>query len=530
MVLTVAQCTTFYTHADQMGVSAATYAQLQVEGITSVDDLADFDKDSLKQLAGNLQRPGGRVPDPTPGAAAGATIPTPAFVFGAKSHHRMMVSSNLVKYYLTTGRATSAANMQWNTVGKNFDIQWKALCDRKEENEPEVPKITKALPIIKWTEAFSDNMNRVIGVRTIPLAYIIRPEVQVPAAAPPLTQGEPHSNEHGSVEAELIARASHNHALYRDDNAAVYFKLEEATRGTQYAASIKTFQRAKNGRGAWLALTSQYAGVDKWEAEIKRQEQLLHTRIWKGQSSFALESFITQHRNAYVSMQACAEHIQYQLPNEHSRVGFLLEGIQCPDPGLQAAMASIKTDNGQGGLRNDFEAAVSHLLPYDPVAKKRSAGTKRGQATISFTEGEEAEVSSTIAKKSIGSTGVHLRYYKAEEYKKLSDEQKAELKEWRSNNPSETKKSKKDKSFKGKEGHMKFNKFNKQVASLVTKQIETQLKKMSEDESKTEVDEAAISSLIEEAVNKRITATIAQPATKKVTLTGILKNAKNSRE
>ena len=36
-------------------------------------------------------------------------------------------------------------------------------------------------------------------------------------------------------------------------------------------------------------------------------------------------------------MQASAEHVQYQLPNEHSRVGFLIEAIQCSDPRLQAA-------------------------------------------------------------------------------------------------------------------------------------------------------------------------------------------------
>ena len=82
-------------------------------------------------------------------------------------------------------------------------------------------------------------------------------------------------------------------------------------------------------------------------------------------------------------MQASAEHVQYQLPNEHSRVGFLLEAIQCSDPGLQAAMASIKTDNGLEGMRNNFEATSAHLLPYDPVAKKRSSGQKRGSAQIS---------------------------------------------------------------------------------------------------------------------------------------------------
>ena len=40
-------------------------------------------------------------------------------------------------------------------------------------------------------------------------------------------------------------------------------------------------------------------------------------------------------------MQASAEHVQYQLPNEHSRVGSLLEAIQRSDPGLQAPMATI---------------------------------------------------------------------------------------------------------------------------------------------------------------------------------------------
>ena len=104
----------------------------------------------------------------------------------------------------------------------------------------------------------------------------------------------------------------------------------------QYQLSLSRKEKLEGG--AWKALTSQYASKDKWEAEIKCQEQLLNTRIWKGQSNFSLENFISQHRNAYVSMQASAEHVQYQLPNEHSRVGFLLE---CSDPGLQAAMASV---------------------------------------------------------------------------------------------------------------------------------------------------------------------------------------------
>jgi hypothetical protein len=64
-------------------------------------------------------------------------------------------------------------------VTKNFEVQWKAVKDKNEEDTPDVPKIMKTLPIMNWTEAFTDFLDRVIGVRTIPLCCVIREEVQV---------------------------------------------------------------------------------------------------------------------------------------------------------------------------------------------------------------------------------------------------------------------------------------------------------------------------------------------------------------
>ena len=302
MVLTQLQTTAFFESPDQLGIPHETMVQIQREGIQAVADLADFEKQELQQLADNLRKPGGRIPDLNPNAAPGATIPTPASTYGAKSQKRLTVACDLVRYYQTVGRDLTSANIQWNQVMSNFEIQWKALNDRKDEDYPDVPTITKALPIIKWTEAFQDFLHKVIGARMIPLAYVIRTDPQVPGIAPTLAPNQPHSTEHGSVEEELIARASHTHALFRDDNSVVYYHLEKATRGTSYAASIKPFTRAKDGRGAWKALTSQYAGKDKWEAEIKRQEQLLHTRIWKGQSNFSLE---TSFPNIEMPMSPC---------------------------------------------------------------------------------------------------------------------------------------------------------------------------------------------------------------------------------
>jgi hypothetical protein len=56
-------------------------------------------------------------------------------------------------------------------------------------------------------------------------------------------------------------------------------------------------------------------------------------------------------------------------------------------------MASIKTDQSTNGLRNDFEAAATHILPYDPMQKKIvDHGTKRDPAEISDATGNEAWV------------------------------------------------------------------------------------------------------------------------------------------
>jgi hypothetical protein len=130
--------------------------------------------------------------------------------------------------------------------------------------------------------------------------------------------------------------------------------------------------------------------------------------------------------------------IEYQLPNKHSRVGYLLDSVQNNDPGLQAGLANVRLDKQHGGMRSDFEATVAHILPYCPVAKKRTTGVKRGAADISvtFVEAATAEIASFGAKSGVGKTRVHLRFHKHAAYQQLSSEQKAELKEWREKEPS----------------------------------------------------------------------------------------------
>jgi len=531
MVFTVAQTTAFFTDADQLAITAETRIQLATEGLANVEDLAEFDDESLKQITDNLRRPGGRIPDPNPGAAPGATIATPSFIFGAKSQLRLKAAITIARYYETVGRVPSAGNMRWNPVIKTFIEHWKALKARKETANPEVPKISKTLHIMKWTEAFSDFARRVVGTRTIPLSYVIRDEVTVPAAAPALMANQPYAEVFGSVEEELMARASHTHALYREDNAALYFFLEEATRSTMYASSIQPFSRRKDGRGAWTAITKQYAGKDKWASELKLQDDLLHTRKWKGQTNFSLDKFISQHRNAFVSMQQCAEHVEFQLPNAYSRVGYLLDAIETSDASLQAAMALVRNDETPvTGKRSDFEATAACLLPHDPVAKKRNTNPQRNRGA------EVSAIDSSKIKSGIGATGVPLRYHKREEYNKLSPAQKKELHEWRESDSTTKKTNPDDKgkrtSSSGSDSHT-TKKMKRLISSAVADELKLRKEAKSDTDQKVE-DGAYLLSLVQaHASSTTATTPTAAAATPKsppaVTLQSILKRAANGR-
>ena len=55
MVFTAVQRTAFFENNNQMGIPHASVMQLQDEGIISPDDLMDFDRDTIKQIAEMLK-------------------------------------------------------------------------------------------------------------------------------------------------------------------------------------------------------------------------------------------------------------------------------------------------------------------------------------------------------------------------------------------------------------------------------------------------------------------------------------------
>jgi len=147
----------------------------------------------------------------------------------AKSKMSLFVALDVAKYYEKTDRDLIPSNMVWKVL-KNFEVQHLAMKEKKDKTPPDAPKYQKQMGIPKWMESFKIHVRAIIGVRDIPLLYVIR-DLEIVPPATPLAIDQPYYVEHGTVEEELIARTSHSHPLFRNDNGEVFDLLETSLHG-----------------------------------------------------------------------------------------------------------------------------------------------------------------------------------------------------------------------------------------------------------------------------------------------------------
>ena len=484
----------FFTNGPQMALSAAVRARLSLEGLTTVGDFSDFKEDQLYAAFKNMRTsiPGVQAVQELRDQAdnniilvhAVAAIPPVApTLVSAKCGLRLKIASVAFHYYISIDRDVKASNMNYSNVLKDFHTEYESVIALSDETKPSVPALSKNNSPLKWIESFRDCLFRTYGLRKTPLLYVIRDDVN-PADefTDPLVAGKAYGSS-GSIIDELIARLTHADPLYKSDNASVYSMMEEATRGTIYASTVKPYSRKKDGRSAWKSMVSSHAGTDKWEQLQKDRSKFMMNTKWNGRN-YSLEKFTGIHRSSYISLQEAAAHINFQLPTDHTRVGYLIDNIVNADPDLRAAIASVRIDTN--GMRSNFETAVAFLLPVDPYSKHQGRN-KDKNPNISD--------ANALRNKSTSKTGVDFRWHKPDEYKTLSKEQKSELYEWQ----------------RSKEGKAATN---QQRASTGYKSKPSAKKKL---QSKIAALEATIKEQTSEPTLEELTACIAAAQSTKVT-------------
>jgi hypothetical protein len=465
----------FFKDKDSMNCQTTNaVTALSAEGITIPEDLIDFEDDDIDNMARNLSK-----------------IPNPNTVrLSAICVKRLKIAAACARFYKSIGRDLSKSNMSYSVMSI-FWKQWQALeSQKKSKDKTEFPKMDRNTSILKWTEAAANAFDSTIGSRTAPLSYVLRPDPMRPDPLPPLEAGKPWSTAYGSIRNEMEFCLNHDHPVFDDDNRMIFNILHDALQGTTYGATINPFKRKQDGMGAWRSLNSQHAGKDRWDAEVKRETTFLTTQVWKGNGNITLAKHSNKHRNAFISLETCAIHVDYQLPNERTRVKYLLDSIRsCTDAGIQARLANIEGDDTPNGKRNNFEDAVTHLLPADPVTENNNK-----RRTSNGSGNRQGVVASVTIQSGKGKSGVNLRWHPTNEYKALNDDQRDELKAWRNSKEGKDAIAASKKQYlerKGKTGgkskrtdegaNSRRVKFKKMIASVVTDTLSSHAQKTDEE-------------------------------------------------
>ena len=401
----------------KLNTDAATL-RILYEGVTSFASLGDFNADSIKVMARNCRE---TIPAVTADLAAGIPVDeaeVPGTAISTQSMVRLTVASNAVRYYLSVGRDLTAANLHYNNVLSAFRIEYEAYEKLQKEDAPSVPSVKDSdneRKVIKWAPIFMDCMSRTYGIKG-PLSYVLRQNVEVPREEDdPLEDGS-YFGQSGGLQAELTARLAHGDALYRSDNKTLYLKLEAACRGTSVESTVKSFSRAQDGRGAYLALIDHHAGESKYRAILKKRVNLLQNIRWNGRN-YSLEKHVSNHRQAVEDINDCSNHITVVVPDQSQRVEYLIDSIVCSDSTLQASIGLIRSN--VNNMRENFETASSALIEVDPYRRTTRPNTR-----------PPAQVSAIDFSSGRGDSGVDLRWHTPTEFKALSSEQKTELSTW----------------------------------------------------------------------------------------------------
>ena len=274
---------------------------IRLEGLETIRDFAEFEKEDIETLCGSVRKPGGTIPNPNAAApGAPANIPNPGFAIPAICEKRLIAAAYTAKIYAMIGREINIHTMNRERL-KKFELH-KKLVDEHEDPE-RLPQVSKTFGIIKAMDLVPGHLRERLGLDKVALSYVIRDDETPPAlenqentAENPFSATGPKFD---SIMDELIEHAPHTGIAFKEDNARVFQIIQDMIAGTSFESSIKSHQKARSGRAAYLALLKHNLGSSKWDKILEDAEGYVMRREWNGRNQrFTLRVHIGKHRSS----------------------------------------------------------------------------------------------------------------------------------------------------------------------------------------------------------------------------------------
>ena len=214
----------------------------------------------------------------------------------------------------------------------------------------------------------------------------------------------------------------HNGIGWSEDNTTVFNLLLSVLQTSSFVTSLKGHQTKQDGRKAWKNLKLHNLGKSVWDKRVEVAETKVLHRIFDGKNQrFTIQSHCNLHREAHHEFIRANEAIGFQIPTPRTRVTRLLNSVQSPHQSLVSAKVAIENDPTK---REDFEEASDFLCRFGPKKTNTPGGLHRVASVAS-----DYQVASTVSemKSELGNlnhVSVDVRYYKPDEWKKLTSDQR----------------------------------------------------------------------------------------------------------
>jgi hypothetical protein len=340
-----------------------TRAALNQQGLEAFGDFDGLTDKDIKNICANVRKPGGTIPNPNAGAAnQPATITNPGVHLGYVFERRLEMLRYYVYHCVRVQRQFVPQQMTLARLLQVYHLKETEEVVKEETIKLPTP-ITKVEDIRTNIEDLDNYLLRKLGETGLPLAYIVREDVGLPAVD--MGFGMPDYAQ------EMILRGEHATATYQNDNKEVWNVIRHLTHGGSTWSWVSQYARTSNGRAAYMAIKAHYLGPS-YRSRIQAScDATLNKTYFDGNRNFTLESYTTTLQKAFTDLEICGEPV-----TENRKVRLLLAGIVTPQ--LLSAKGVV---SATPTLSDNFETAANFLTEQFDKLKVMTTSRRSISAT-----------------------------------------------------------------------------------------------------------------------------------------------------
>ena len=149
-------------------------------GLNTLDSFRYFTDTQVNDLCDTVRRPGGMIPNPAPAAGAPAQVPNRGIPVSAQACSNLKLMCYMLRFKHNTRRPVVPVDINVDSIGRLREHkQWE-----ENHEDPAAPEIN--FQEGNWPrimEAIDEYLRNCLGTTGVPLAYVVRTEAEVPAAA-----------------------------------------------------------------------------------------------------------------------------------------------------------------------------------------------------------------------------------------------------------------------------------------------------------------------------------------------------------